>query len=342
MFSIDWLSIVLDDDREEIIEYISTRLSEVIASQCKIAGGVHGYEQSRRGEGWVLAWGGEFQRNTLLLSLSGEACNVLSWYGCAALCRALIKRFSVKLKFSRVDLALDVVGEWWQYFDSPDRVFELLQDARVKTVEIINDYERQVDLSGYTENWIVTGHTTYIGSRTSERFMRIYKKDKDTGEHVTRFEYELKGRYASVVGAMLLGGELLGSAYIFANVNHIDLTSIYDLTVLYDAPALSLPRRKERRTFQWLMSLSKLIYEFINNNPEMWQRVIDEGSARSPVGNTGVHIQEPKEFTELFEKQFNYDTFGSTYHPLYPVFSGQNYKRATTYLTPQGEKHDMG
>lgn len=324
MISIDWLSIVMDDDRQEIKDYIAVRLQGATGLAFEGGGGLHGYESSLRSEGVVLAFGGASQKGTMLLSLSGDACGALGWYGCSALVRSLIKRFSVRVKFSRIDLALDVVGEWWQYFDSPDRVLELLKDKRIKTISITNNYERQEDESGMTENWIVTGHTTYIGSRTSERFMRIYKKQMDDGRKVTRFEYELKHRYALVVGGMMISGESVGAAYIFANTNHIDLTAIYDLSQVFEPVAVSLPRKKERRTYEWLLSLSKALWEFIEAHPGDWRRIMAEGESRSPVGNTGVHIREPKSFAEVAELAFNDDTFGSVYHPLYPTFGGFN------------------
>lgn len=322
MLSLDWLSVVLSDDRQEIIDYLVKRLSEVLVSEFQSAGGVHGYEFSKRSDGVVIAYGGESQKNTLLLSLSGSACSVLGWYGASALVRALLKFSGVTVKFSRVDLALDVVGEWWQYFDHPDRVFERLHDRRIKSVTIVNNYERQdepLNVMG-AENWIISGHTTYIGSRTSERFMRIYKKLKDDGSKVTRFEYELKERYALVVGSMMLHGNTIAEAYIFANTKHIDISDIYDLSVVCDEePCQSLPRKKVTSRFQWLMSVSSALVDFMNAEPDMWATVLHEGMRKSPVGNTGVHFSEdemPDWLLDIDCQALNVETFGTVYHPV--------------------------
>jgi len=106
------------------------------------------------------------------------------------------------------------------------------------------------------ESW-----TRYIGSRTSDKFIRIYDKAKEQGTpllDIVRFELELKGKTAHRVG------KLLGT---------IDATKAYALTigmlggmVHFDSPVwqslfdhekpsyFTIPKSQERNTITWLMT----------------------------------------------------------------------------------------
>lgn len=88
-------------------------------------------------------------------------------------------------KITRLDLAIDV-------FDTPIDPSELVKKPRVSS------------MPGSAKKWRIwrgedNGCTAYIGSRKSEKFMRIYDKAAETGDTSrpwTRFEVELKGTAA--------------------------------------------------------------------------------------------------------------------------------------------------
>lgn len=55
-----------------------------------------------------------------------------------------------------------------------------------------------------------TGETVYVGSRSSERFARIYRyKAPHPRAHLLRVEFQLKGAYARALGAQVGDGEAL-------------------------------------------------------------------------------------------------------------------------------------
>ena len=55
-----------------------------------------------------------------------------------------------------------------------------------------------------------TGETVYIGSRSSERFCRVYRyKPPHPRSHLLRAEFQLKGDYAKALGRQVADGEAL-------------------------------------------------------------------------------------------------------------------------------------
>lgn len=312
-FSLDWLSVTLDRDDVVIRDYLVDRLTTAFGVTFDVGRGYQGYEFSLRSSGAVIAWGGRSQGGTLHLSLSGDGASVLQWYGSAALLRALIKRFDVRVKFTRIDLALDLLGDKWRYFDSPDRVYKLIEDHRITKVSFVQSYERDDNDVPGERQYKIDGFTCYIGARTSERFMRIYRKRLYNGTKVTRFEYELKQRYALVVGGMMLGGKTIQEAYIFANTNHIDLSAVVDLSLYSDQPSESLPRKKDRDSLLWLKTISAFIVDFMDRCPVDWSDVLSFGRMKlygTPYGNTGVQIPYPADMAWIDERMMNLYSHG--------------------------------
>lgn len=102
-------------------------------------------------------------------------------------------------KFTRIDFAVDV-----------------LDDNRASVESLVARIGRTVDLRGRSHSVIASdngkgkiGTTLYIGSRSSEKFFRIYNKAAEQGieRDWVRIELEAKGDYANALGkAMLTNG----------------------------------------------------------------------------------------------------------------------------------------
>lgn len=97
-------------------------------------------------------------------------------------------------KCTRIDLAIDV-------FDMP----ELL--PTIKAMAERHDWAGTAHSATTVQSSDGRGLTVYVGSRTSERFVRIYDKAAQTGEggYWTRIECEVKGDSARAVGRAILG-----------------------------------------------------------------------------------------------------------------------------------------
>lgn len=97
--------------------------------------------------------------------------------------RAILRSaLAVKATVRRIDLAIDVPAKMNPHWMMTDLRTDLAM-TNAKTFQ-------HIDSS--------TGWTVYVGSRTSEKFLRIYDKQAEAGldEPLTRIELECKGEYA--------------------------------------------------------------------------------------------------------------------------------------------------
>ena len=319
MLSIDWLNVTFNDDSDELVDFILKHLSERLGGvEFESSNGKHGYDSSYRSAGVLLARGGVSQRGTMLLSLSGSVSSYLQWYGISALLRSVIRQFAVKVRFTRIDIALDVSGEVWRNVDNPRKVYNRLLDGRIERVSMVQSWERAKDWICFPEHkeeqYKTDGFTMYVGSRTSERMLRIYRK-KVRGRWSTRFEYELKERYSANVGYILLHGGSIYDAWAIATSNFFDLTGLIDGTAIIEGTVIPLRKLKHSSRWSWLLNISSALAEFQENYPGHFQEVLIEGRERlgyTPYGNTGVHFEDSKN-ASLFDAQFNLETTGSPY-----------------------------
>ncbi len=93
------------------------------------------------------------------------------------------------IKFTRVDLAIDTNDTRI----SPHGIADDWRKGRVETKA-----RKMSEITSANDNGDYAGHTVYIGSRTSEQFLRVYDKaaEQETDNHLTRIELELKGHVA--------------------------------------------------------------------------------------------------------------------------------------------------
>lgn len=101
----------------------------------------------------------------------------------------------------------------------------------------------------------------YVGSRTSEKYLRIYDKGKEQGEKdsdYVRVELECKGEIAHAVGWEFpnMAREMcVGMAQTLirtvANVDH----EVWDAAMRSVNVALTLPQGKQRDTLGWLVKV---------------------------------------------------------------------------------------
>lgn len=172
-------------------------------------------------------------------------------------------------KCTRIDLAIDV-------FDHAIDIVALAGSARVK------------EAPGSARKWKFYkgddgGCTAYIGSRKSDKFLRIYDKAIESGNRErpwTRFELEIKGDSAKVVAAEFAAlPEEERAAYIKgimkAMFNPID--EFYQ--ELMTAPAVHVKTVKDTddNTLEWLMnSVAKTLAKTIlrRSDVDVWTEFV--------------------------------------------------------------------
>jgi hypothetical protein len=172
-------------------------------------------------------------------------------------------------KATRIDLAIDV-------FDEAIDIVALAGTRRMK------------DAPGSARKWKFFkgddgGCTAYIGSRKSDKFLRIYDKAIESGQRDrawTRFELEIKGDAAKVVAAefaALSEGE--HAAYIKGIMRAIFNPDDTFYQKLMSAPAVVVKTDKDTddNTLEWLMnSVAKTLAKTIlrRSDVDVWTEFV--------------------------------------------------------------------
>jgi len=148
---------------------------------------LHGYEDS-----WISPDLGNARvmvsrpgdRMGIHIQLPGQALSALGWKKALQICRELVG------SVTRIDIACDCKGQ----SDATDIYGALIAKTAVTRAQ---KYALMVGN---------TGKTVYVGSRASERFLRVYDKAAQTGTagNWTRIELECKGDRAKWIAAYVL------------------------------------------------------------------------------------------------------------------------------------------
>lgn len=203
------------------------------------------------------------------LSLGGRCLRSLGEQGVAAV-EMLAWALQEGGKITRVDLAIDV-------FDVEIDVIALAQADRVK------------EAPGTARKWSTVGGndggtTAYIGSRKSERFLRVYDKAAETGQRDrpwTRFELEYKGDSAKAAAfqmAQITDTErpLFIQGLIKSLFNPND--PIFQEAMISQAFVLETIKDTEDNTIMWLMnSVAKTIAKTMirRSDVDVWGLLVE-------------------------------------------------------------------
>lgn len=244
-FAIDWVSATLQP-------FQAKRLGKVLglgtwASDVNTTG-MHGYNAGKELEtGLRVMWHTENDSMGVHFSLSG-AC--LRYYETKNLDGYSILKLIDKFKgrTSRIDLAIDIVDS---DLTEKNIIRENLLPYKGK-----GRTPKFVTLLGDKGSW-----TVYIGSRSSEKFLRIYDKAKEQGDYVgsrVRVELEIKGDTAHQIGKAIPSNTkewMVSMAQTLicgqANFNLPDWQTAFSS----DRVEFGVPHGRERDTFGWLIKV---------------------------------------------------------------------------------------
>lgn len=175
--------------------------------------------------------------------------------------------------FSRIDLALDIM-------DSGRLAINL---AELTQKGIIDYGRRKARVVTETGEW--GGTTTYVGSRTSPKYLRVYDKYAESKGKIpaTRIEFELKAEAAEELTSLLaaFGGHLQASRIFVGLLGQFadwrDFPIIEDLR--YGEVTVINPARKERLQDrkEWLTRqvLPTFIKEPAGIGGELWAWMVE-------------------------------------------------------------------
>jgi len=200
---IHWISFTTEQPLPDLLAYLAHQLYEMQQIDDKVAAGMFteipsgllGYERQHIGYGGVrVLWSPG--REDIHVSIPGAACE-----NCLQSRLLQLFRDTNPFRFTRVDLALDGAEDEHGNPISPKDLYEMCKNKpeMVKTWVQFNKLKpdgQPVCNLQYHEN--ARGQTCDIGSRSSERFMRIYDQ-----RGVTRLELEIKGDRAEKMQEIL-------------------------------------------------------------------------------------------------------------------------------------------
>jgi len=257
-FTVDWIAATFD-------EYGGMRFARKLGYKtwAHDVEGVppRGYDQARELEtGALIAWHTERKEMGVHVRLSGS---VLRHYS------ALNADWHVLLSWvkeckgrtSRVDLALDVRGSQLALVD--------LAKTRLQPYKGKGRTPKYLPVGTQEDGW-----TVYVGSRSSDKYLRVYDKAKEQGlkdEDYVRIELETKGEIAHAVGHEFpeqTTSECVAMAQtLIRGVCNFDHPSWQAAIGARDV-ALATPQGKERDTFGWLVKIcAPALAKTIAKNP---------------------------------------------------------------------------
>jgi len=170
---------------------------------------------------------------------------------------------------SRLDLASDLSGE---ALDLSRLYKSLEQGANIGTARTFGQIRSNDN-----------GHTIYIGSRQSERFMRIYNKAAQTGltsDYWFRFELECKGMVARAMASMLVSQHEWLPVFVGVCSGMLNIPGSPELGPFYNAAsaAIGLPKiEKQTDREKWIAEqvIAAVARHYIDNpNSEAVARLI--------------------------------------------------------------------
>jgi hypothetical protein len=244
-FTVDWIAATFEKDRGMGFVNSVTGYGKMAGVDMRGGKGYNaGYEYEN---GLRVAWHTEFPAQGVHVVFSGSCLRKM--YAQDIDWKMLFERID---KFggrtSRVDLAFDVRGSGLKP--------EILCKPALRPYKGKGRTPRMNVLSGSDGSW-----TLYIGSRSSEKMLRIYDKAKEQGDYVgdyVRIELETKGEIGHAVGwnfARISKDECVGMALTLTKgVADFNLAA-WDAALGGDLVDFSFPQGKQRDTFGWLVNI---------------------------------------------------------------------------------------
>lgn len=192
--TIDWLAGTFKEFNDAAETFIRTYAS---ADDVQATTPRNGYTYGQRdGYGVLLYWNSNDNRMGQHAVFGGTTLRNLLEHKEISSLALLSAAIDAGMRISRLDLAKDATG---QAFDGEAIYQSLKSRAGGGSTRNVSRIENNMG-----------GQTIYVGSRTSEKFIRIYDKAAETGDFTKqwwRFELETKGEFARLVASALASGE---------------------------------------------------------------------------------------------------------------------------------------
>lgn len=278
--TIDWLSYTIHWNQEPLQRFRKVFNHERIATALTNVTGAWVPERPRQNYPFVVSSASAPGLSCLASQPDSPMGIHVSWSGSALQTvnpRAVLRQaLAMGANVTRIDIAIDT-PRWLDLSGMHNELTDGLAETRARDWNLITGRK---------------GQTLYVGSRTSEKFLRIYDKAAEQGTDYTwyRIELECKGDFARGValhvdanGYDYYGDIIRGFCNWPINHQWLDLTA---------SPTLleGIPRPdKTRDTFAWLMksvvpSVAKLLIEDHEKFVSFLRSVYTHAGIESGVG----------------------------------------------------------
>lgn len=205
-----------------------------------------GYQNDEIG---IRVWYGG--QHSVLVEFTGTGCE---WLSGAGLLNKLI--IATGERCTRIDIAVDVMAG-----GLVDAIADSAANNRIKTV---------------ARNESPTGLTRYIGSRKSEKLVRVYEyHEPHPRAGVTRVEYEHKKQQARITCGYVAAYGVEHTAKMCAAIYEWRHESVMNDEYVERMPSPVSEARTDAKTLHWIMkqvapAIKKLIADGKIKNPQQW------------------------------------------------------------------------
>jgi DNA relaxase NicK len=254
--TMDWLSFTLHGQSKEIehvLAYINpSGIMEAIAPR-------FGYDRaSKTNEGSIIYTSVSNSRMGVHVIVPGSALSQMRESGTGGLA-LLQKVVNAKGKITRLDLAKD----------AQDEKFELMQFAQTVEAGMFSGTAQKASSVRSSDG----GLTVYIGSRQSERFIRVYDKGVESGQlgDWVRLEMETKGEVSNIIARALAAGTVDLNSVICSGVMRMCKTDLecWIKILASDADWAAPKVEKHSDTEAWInRQVGQAILNHLDKNPD--------------------------------------------------------------------------
>lgn len=210
--SLDWFRVTMDYGRGELSDYFPTELGGELRERKSMKP----YSDAKENKCFSIHWSDNHPEWKVMVEMTGKQLANFREYG-GSIAKLFVWAKTHGAKFTRVDYAVDL-------FDTggcPNDVLECYHTGQVETIA------KSVSIVERTRKNETLGATVYLGSRASERLIRVYDKGKQVKTNLDwiRVEIEVKGKRAMQFGELIEkeGLDTAGKSYIADVVEWSDI-----------------------------------------------------------------------------------------------------------------------
>jgi len=240
--TLDWLAFTFKEDTHEASKWIQLYASDTSAVDCAPTNGYRAAYQTTKGV--RVMWNVDRSEMGTHVIAPGSAIQHITDQQNVDQKEFLRSVCDAGASITRLDLAYDLQGEEL----SLDEIYKALD--RKENTGTARTFSQIHSVNG--------GNTVYVGSRQSEKFIRIYDKQAQTGvkgKAWFRYELETKGMVARSLATYLIQGNEWGDGFVSIAIGMVDLPACVDYQKFFDGekPEIGIPKlEKETDREKWI------------------------------------------------------------------------------------------